>query len=467
MKLLSCMRIRRNWTRALIIPAFIVYLGTPIQTQQPQGALSLEEVTTLLQAGSPMATIQGAMTEFGVDFRLTTTIVSNLRSAGATDEFLQAFRALPGLVTFTSEPPRASVFIDGEDRGQTPLEVRLPPGSVLVTVTLHGYSSTDTVTVAPGVAETMHIVLDAAPDIIAANLEVLSEPPGAAVFVDGQQRGETPVSLSLDPGEHELAITLENYLENRQLVELEAGNTETLSVTLTSVVATQPVVERGGGGGSRLPLILALVGGGAAAAVAGTTLAGGNQPPSIGGINQSPNGIGLTEVTQFTFTASGARDQDGDALTISWNFGDGRSDSGQTVTHIYSRTGIFTVAASVSDGKDSSSTSTSVTVTSISGTWVGTGPVEQRDGGTIDAEQTLVLTQSGSSFAGEFTFRWLDRSSVLRGQVSGTLSSPREIRGTAKLDCCSNTRLNGSLSSDGNTLVGSNMLYEVSTLSRQ
>ena len=127
-----------------------------------------------------------------------------------------------------------------------------------------------------------------------ASLEVLSQPPGATVSVDGQPRGETPLSLTLAPGEHALAITQDGYLENRQSVDLEAGTAETLSVTLTSTEVTQPVVESGGGR-SRLPLILGVVGGGVGAALA---LAGGGgdvtQEPVFGILNGTWRGT-LTE----------------------------------------------------------------------------------------------------------------------------------------------------------------------------
>ena len=252
----------RPWSAVLVLPAFAMFFIVGAQAQQQRGALTLEEVTTLLTSGVPMASIEDGMREFGLDFRLTAAIEGNLRADGATESFLQALRALPALVTVTSDPPDATVFIDGQQRGQTPSETPLPPGTVRVSVTLDGYlSAEDTLTLAPGVAETIHLVLVAEPlpEPVTTSLEVLSQPPGATVSVDGQQRGETPLSLSLDPGEHELALTRDGYLENRQSVDLEAGETETVSVALTSVEATQPAVEEGGGG-SRTRIILPVVG---------------------------------------------------------------------------------------------------------------------------------------------------------------------------------------------------------------
>ena len=49
-------RARSYCTLALLIPALVVCLGTGVQIQEQEGGLTLDEVTTLLTAGSPMAT---------------------------------------------------------------------------------------------------------------------------------------------------------------------------------------------------------------------------------------------------------------------------------------------------------------------------------------------------------------------------------------------------------------------------
>ena len=131
-------RSRALWTAAVLLPVFAMY-ALSAQAQQPRDALTLEEVTTLLTSGVPMAAIQDGIEERGVDFRLTVTIEANLQAAGATEAFLQALRALSALITVTSEPSGAAVSIDGRERGETPLELRLQPGTVRVTLTLDGF----------------------------------------------------------------------------------------------------------------------------------------------------------------------------------------------------------------------------------------------------------------------------------------------------------------------------------------
>ncbi len=354
-----------------------------------------------------MASIEDGMRERGVDFRLTVAIEGILRLSGATDEFLRAFRGLLAPVTVTSDPPGATVSIDGQQRGQTPLEMRLPPGTVRLATTVEGYlEAQDTLTTAPAVAETVHVVLIAEPEpalageTAAANLDVQSQPPGATVTVDGEQRGETPMSLTLDPGAYEVAISRDGYLENRQSVNLEAGIAETLSVTLTSAEAAQPVVE---GGGSNLKVILPIVGG-AAGAVAAFLLAGPpevttaptstttptilppsttttpptttNRPPVGGSISASPL-RGFVFDTEFRFTANGVSDPDGDNITYLWEYGDGSLNppSARSVTKVYSQARAFTVRLSVNDGRSPNRFVDSVTVTvdpdDLPGLWDG------------------------------------------------------------------------------------------------
>ncbi|MEM6633241.1 MAG: discoidin domain-containing protein [Bacteroidota bacterium] len=56
----------------------------------------------------------------------------------------------------------------------------------------------------------------------------------------------------------------------------------------------------------------------------------------------------------LTLDATGSFDVDGDLLTYSWNFGDGNSASGPTVSHTFDDPGVYTVILDVNDGRVSS-----------------------------------------------------------------------------------------------------------------
>jgi PKD repeat protein len=63
------------------------------------------------------------------------------------------------------------------------------------------------------------------------------------------------------------------------------------------------------------------------------------------------------------FNGSGSSDSDGSITDFSWNFGDGNTASGQTVTHQYESTGTYTVDLTVTDnGSATDTASTTITV---------------------------------------------------------------------------------------------------------
>src|SRR5207247_1393022 len=56
-----------------------------------------------------------------------------------------------------------------------------------------------------------------------ARLTVQSDPAGASVTVDGRAAGETPLSLDLSPGAHEVAFVASGHAATHKKVVLEPG----------------------------------------------------------------------------------------------------------------------------------------------------------------------------------------------------------------------------------------------------
>lgn len=272
---------------------------------------------------------------------------------------------------------------------------------------------------------------------LASGLSVLSEPHEATVYVDGETKGTTPLQLDdLKPGEHRVTLAKDGYLENSRVLSLKPGQAHIVDVKLTPAAGdsrhmTQIQVEEEGGG-STLKWILPLAAGGGGLA-AYLLLRDTNDPPVAGTTSVSPTGPGLAAVTSFSFSST-ASDPDNDPLTITWSFGDGSSGSGQNANHIYNTAGTFNATVTVSDGKESVTGSTSVTVRDMTGRWVSLR-------GSVT--RTWTLTQSGTSVDGSYVAS--HRSGG--GRVNGSLSSPRQIRATAKLDCCSPFSFDGTINS--------------------
>jgi PKD repeat protein len=262
----------------------------------------------------------------------------------------------------------------------------------------------------------------------AAALSVASDPQGAAVFVNGELRGATPLTVNgMASGEHRVRVVKDGYLENSRVVSVKAGQPRTVEVRMTpdrneARHALQQEPDAGGGGGGKKALWIGL---GVAAVGAGAyfLLRDTNDPPSAGSVTASPN-EGIAATTQVSFSAQGASDPDGDTLTFTWDFGDGATGSGQNTTHVYQQAGSFNARLTVSDGEESATTTTSVTIRNLTGTWSGT------IAGLPPGATRGQFTQNGADITGTMTFPGVDLST---GNVSGRVTSPLNVTFTVSI----------------------------------
>jgi len=257
----------------------------------------------------------------------------------------------------------------------------------------------------------------AAPEPGTAALSVASDPVGAAVYVNGQLQGQTPLTLnSVAPGEHRVRLVKNGFVENSRVVSVKPGQAGAVQVTMTPAsgetryTVQQDTTSGGGGGGSKKLLI----GLGAVAVGAGAflLLRDTNKAPVAGTVTASPAN-GIAGATSISFSSS-ASDPDGDPLTFAWNFGDGASGSGATATHTYAQAGTFSVTVTVSDAKKSATGSTNVTIRSLSGTWRG-------NIAGFPPPTVANLTQNGTALSGTMSFPGFN---LRDGAVGGRVSSP-------------------------------------------
>ncbi|MEM2899763.1 MAG: PKD domain-containing protein [Thermoplasmata archaeon] len=79
--------------------------------------------------------------------------------------------------------------------------------------------------------------------------------------------------------------------------------------------------------------------------------------------------------SKIIFDGFGSTDEDNDALTYTWDFGDGSTSTGANPTHVYSKPGSYDVKLTVSDGKGGASTAVIRVIIKEKATTVGY-PVE-------------------------------------------------------------------------------------------
>jgi DNA/RNA endonuclease G (NUC1) len=92
-----------------------------------------------------------------------------------------------------------------------------------------------------------------------------------------------------------------------------------------------------------------------------------NTKPPVAATNGPYNSI---EGESVTISGAASHDPDGDALTYAWNFGDGSTASGVTVSHTYTTGGDYTVTLEVTDirGLKATTTTTATVLTRVQAT---------------------------------------------------------------------------------------------------
>ena len=145
-----------------------------------------------------------------------------------------------GIVACTTEPPGATVLVNGIERGATPLDVMIPRGGARLTVRLDGYKEVEqSVGVVPGERRTLALKLEGLP----ARLSVVTEPEQAKVYLDGDYQGKSPVVIeSARPGMHEIRVERTGYAPDARSVQLENGGDATETFVLRSVLGRLEII---------------------------------------------------------------------------------------------------------------------------------------------------------------------------------------------------------------------------------
>lgn len=114
-----------------------------------------------------------------------------------------------GTVVVKTQPSGATVKVNGQTMGQTPVDIRLAPGGYLLEVKKDRYSAySRQFNLKKG--ETLPVDKDLSPEF--GLLSVSTDPPGATVRLDGKEIGRTPLSRQeLSLGSYVMELRLEGY----------------------------------------------------------------------------------------------------------------------------------------------------------------------------------------------------------------------------------------------------------------
>lgn len=161
----------------------------------------------------------------------------------------------PGRINVASNPG-AEVFVDSISKGTVPISGaviydNIPSGSHVITLRLSGYNDyVSEIFVPAGDAVKVFVPLVPA-TTVAANgyASFTSAPSGAAVSVDGQNRGITPFVIpDISPGNHVAVFSLTGFEDYTAQFLVTTGSTVQVSASLVPV-STQPQGTRTRAGG--------------------------------------------------------------------------------------------------------------------------------------------------------------------------------------------------------------------------
>lgn len=190
-----------------------------------------------------------------------------------------------------------------------------------------------------------------------------------------------------------------------------------------------------------LAMALAACGGGDG----GPTAPAANRPPTVV-VAQNPAGGAIVGVTTLTFSAATA-DPDGDAVTCTWDLGDGVPRTGATVARSYASAGSLPVNATCTDGRGGSATASgAATARTLDGAWL---PLQNGVPG-----DRAEITQDGATLNG-----YADNS-CCRHTFNAQVAHPRAVTFQFRLAGCkkNDTPMTGTVSADLNRieLTGTN-----------
>src|SRR5579862_5128900 len=140
---------------------------------------------------------------------------------------------IPGQIVVDSTPEGAQVQVDG--RGDpswvTPYTItNLAPGQHTLVISKSGFGQESRTTdIASGGKTSVSVHLNA----LATTMAVTSDPPGAAIFVDGKDTLRvTPSQISIDKGTHTVLVRKAGYLDETTSASGQPGQTLRFSPTL-------------------------------------------------------------------------------------------------------------------------------------------------------------------------------------------------------------------------------------------
>jgi len=235
----------------LLIPVAVTAVGNISVSSLPTGAaVLLDGITT----GTTTPTIiENVVSGFHIVLlrvtgyqNYTQSVVVSDNATSNVSATLTASTPSPNSIYIYSNPSGATVYINNNLQGHTPLTLgSVPDGNYHIVIQYTGYSEwSQNITVNNNV-QTVNATLTA---ISATNGSIVleSDPSNAAVYLNTEYKGKTPITLNISRGTYRVVIQKTGYLDWSNRISVTAGTTTdvyaqlSVDVTDTTIVTTIP-----------------------------------------------------------------------------------------------------------------------------------------------------------------------------------------------------------------------------------
>lgn len=163
-------------------------------------------------------------------------------TAETGQEFVFEMVLLPDILNINSTPVSdATVVVDGQPVGQTPLnDFELKGGEHQLELTAPRYQTYSELLNLDGGGNRLELTAELKPAW--SEVSFASTPPGAAISIDGEERGLTPATIEILQGTHDIRLSLPGHKSWESLLEIPANEMVKVPMAELEVVDGQLLV---------------------------------------------------------------------------------------------------------------------------------------------------------------------------------------------------------------------------------
>lgn len=124
-----------------------------------------------------------------------------------------------GSLIVTSQPSQATVYVDGKEKGTTPLQLaKLSVGNHEVYVRREGFQAAGKKV---EIKENTEVEADFKLSTICKVRFTTTAPSGTKIYMDGKSIGESPVTVEVSAGKHRLKATAEGFYPYEEIIDID------------------------------------------------------------------------------------------------------------------------------------------------------------------------------------------------------------------------------------------------------